>query len=335
MGHILMHSSAFRATLSEDSGVRAGLSLTHDEMLSHLGPDHPLHTELEKDDFLRINASDYEDAVGDLLFALGTTDQPGMPSLGTRLMMLLGDNWQSLIALEDLLKLEGVANYYLWSRGEKSQERENAYQEIRSMTAQKTGVMDALSEAMSLHLAFSPFFTRQIPKANLVDLGKLFQSEELPVDSNCYFDQRFINYLNAHPDKLRDIHWRQFEGLTAEWFQRNGYDVELGPGRNDGGIDVRLWSKDVKPGSPPTIIVQCKREERKIGRVVVKALYADLTHEQAGSGLVVTTSDISPGAQNDIDARSYPITTANRQRVIEWVTAMRLPSAGIVGIFDE
>ena len=56
---------------------------------------------------------------------------------------------------------------------------------------------------------------------------------------------------------------------------------------------------------------------------MVKALYADVLAESAGAGLVVTTSDISPGAASDIAARAYPITSANRAQVQQWIAAMR------------
>jgi restriction system protein len=67
-----------------------------------------------------------------------------------------------------------------------------------------------------------------------------------------------------------------------------------------------------------------------VGRVIVKALYADLLHERAGTGLIVTTSDISPGAESDVRARAYPINTADRQQVLNWIQEMRKPNAGIV-----
>lgn len=57
---------------------------------------------------------------------------------------------------------------------------------------------------------------------------------------------------------------------------------------------------------------------------------ADVLAEGAGAGLVVTTSDISPGAASDIAARAYPITSANRAQVQQWISAMRKPDAGIV-----
>ena len=91
-----------------------------------------------------------------------------------------------------------------------------------------------------MSLARSPFFTRNETAVDTVALTTLFESERLPMAESGFFDQRFVNYLSGRPKLLLDINWRQFEGLTAEWLMRNGYDVELGPGRDDGGVDVRL-----------------------------------------------------------------------------------------------
>lgn len=327
MGHIIMPSFEFRTALSEDSGVRSGFALTEAEMLAHLPAESPLRDGLTQVVPMRVAAADYADAVGDILYGLGTTAEPGMPSLGMRIMALLGD-WRNLFGPEELMTLEAVANHYLRIRG--TSEREAIFEELRDRTSGKPGAMDALMEAMTYHLAYSPFFTRNVRIDELVKLDALFESERLPSERNCWFDQRFINYLNSQPHRLSDIHWRQFEGLTAEWFQRNGFQVELGPGRNDGSIDVRLWQPDAIPGTPPAVIVQCKRQKQKVERVVVKALYADILAEGAGVGMVVTTNDISLGAATDIAARAYPITSANRAQVHQWIAAMRKPNAGIV-----
>jgi hypothetical protein len=138
---------------------------------------------------------------------------------------------------------------------------------------------------MSVHLAQSPFFTREERVEDPVALTSLFESERLPMVGSGFFDQRFVNYLSQRPE-LQDINWRQFEGLAAEWLARSGYVVELGSGRNDGSVDVRAWSADAKPDTPPVLIVQCKREKRKIGKVVVKALWADMHAERADAGLM-------------------------------------------------
>lgn len=194
----------------------------------------------------------------------------------------------------------------------------------------RAAIMDHLLDAMSLHLAHSPFFTREERLEDPVALISLFKSERLPAAKSGFFDQRFINYLSGRPELFQEINWRQFEGLAAEWLARSGYDVELGPGRDDGGVDVRAWNAGVKPGTPPVMIVQCKRENRKIGKVVVKALWTGVHAEKADTGLIVTTTDISPGAARVVEARAYPITVANRDEVRRSIAAMRKPAAGVV-----
>jgi restriction system protein len=330
MGHIIMPSFAFRSALSEDCGVRSGFALKEADILGHLPSGHALREGLEKDVAMRVASNAYADTVGDLLFALGAVEVPGMPTLGMRLMQLLDCDWRSLFKLDEMMTIEAIAGHYLQLRNQGDAEQASIAVELKSLVASKVGVWDALNEAMSYHLAYSPFFTRNVTNVDRIALDALFASEQLPTNEEHYFDQRFINYLGSQPDKLKDIHWRQFEGLTAEWFHRNGYEVELGSGRNDGGIDVRLWRHDTPPGAPPTIIVQCKREKRKVERVIVKALYADILEERANAGLVVTTNDISPGAASDISARAYPITAANRTQVLTWIQAMRKPDAGVV-----
>lgn len=330
MGHIIMPAFAFREALSEDAGVRSGFALDQATMLKHLSADHILRSGLESDDALRVASDVYADTVGDLLHALGTTDQPGMPTLGIRLAGILDEDWRSLFALDEFLELEAVANHYLRLKNEGSAEQEDIFRDLRSRVSDKPKVLEALVEAMALHLAFSPFFTKNVERADLIALEDLFESERLPTCTGSFIDQRFINYLASHTDALSNMHWRQFEGLTAEWFRRKGYEVELGPGRNDGSIDVRAWNADAEPGAPPTLIVQCKRQKTKVDRVTVKALYADIIHESSAKGMIVTTSDISRGAAKDVKARAYPITTANRGEVQRWIEEMRKLNAGVV-----
>lgn len=73
-------------------------------------------------------------------------------------------------------------------------------------------------------------------------------------------DAELIGYLAAHPEHLATINWRRFEELLTAIFRNHGYDVELGPGRNDGGIHLRLVHKD-SIGSMLTL-VQAKRYKK-------------------------------------------------------------------------
>ncbi len=138
-----------------------------------------------------------------------------------------------------------------------------------------------------------------------------------------------MNYLAQNPGALDSMNWRKFEGLTGEFFARTGHHVELGPGRNDGSIDARVWPSQDSTGGPPAIIVQCKREKRSVGKVVVKALWADMVSEHATSGLIVTTNSLSSGARDVCVARAYSIAAAERPALLGWLHAMRSPSHGV------
>ena len=139
-------------------------------------------------------------------------------------------------------------------------------------------------------------------------LDSLFKGSSKEPEYGKYIDQRFVNYLSTNQDKLENIHWRKFEELTAEYFFSSGYEVELGPGSNDDGVDVRVWEKYQNPDEDtPHIIIQCKRQKKKIEKVVVKGLYSDIQFFGAKYGLIVTTSELSVGARKTIMTRGYSI----------------------------
>jgi restriction system protein len=144
-----------------------------------------------------------------------------------------------------------------------------------------------------------------------------------------FFDQRYINYLAANSDRLSDMNWRKFEGLTAEYFERRGYVVQIGKGRNDGGIDVRVWSPQSDPGAPPVQLIQCKRTKAKIDKVLIKSLWADVVNENASGGIIVTTSSFSPGAREICKVRKYPVREMNREHVIQWLSQLRKVGRGV------
>lgn len=172
---------------------------------------------------------------------------------------------------------------------------------------------------------------REIDWEKEVNLRDLFKSEGLVAPDGPFVDQRYIDYLNRNFERIGEINWRKFEGLTGDFYRHEGYRVDIGPGRNDGGVDLRIWKSDAAEGEPPTILVQCKRQKDKVDRVVMKALYADILHEKATSGLIVTTSRLSPGARGDRTARGYPIEEADRATVKTWIEKLRRPGAGYVG----
>jgi restriction system protein len=144
-----------------------------------------------------------------------------------------------------------------------------------------------------------------------------------------FVDQRYVDYLAQNFGSVDEINWRKFEGLTAEFFKRLGIHVELSAGRNDDNVDLRLYPEKASDGVPPAVLIQCKRQKEKVGKVVVKALYADVLHEGAKSGLIVTSTAISPGAKKTCVARAYPVAAVERDALRKWIQAMRTPFSGV------
>lgn len=155
-------------------------------------------------------------------------------------------------------------------------------------------------------------------------LESLFSDEVNPGDADTFIDQRFLDYLAVNTDRLDKIHWRNFERLTAEFFKRADYVVSLGPGSKDGGVDVRIWRSGERNNSPPLILIQCKR--LTAGQLVsveyVKALWTDVHFEGADSGMVATTSRVSPAGKKVCQARGYNLSFAESEQVQEWAQTM-------------
>jgi len=170
---------------------------------------------------------------------------------------------------------------------------------------------------------------RQINWMDTAQLKNLFENESLETLYGKFIDQRYIDYLSHNFDSIGNIHWRKFEALTCEFFEKQGYYVEIGEGRNDDGIDARLWTHENDKLGPPLIIIQCKRYKDKIEKMVVKSLWADIQEYGAKSGLIVTTSSLSPGAEKVCTARNYPITQVNRDTLNQWIKVMRTPYKGV------
>jgi len=64
-------------------------------------------------------------------------------------------------------------------------------------------------------------------------------------------------YFSKKSDQLTRLNWRKFEMLVTELLQAQGFEAELGPGRADGGVDIRLLQRD--PIGDVLTLVQVKK----------------------------------------------------------------------------
>jgi restriction system protein len=153
-------------------------------------------------------------------------------------------------------------------------------------------------------------------------LSDLFECEILSENENDFLDQKFIDYLAVNGNEIEKMHWRNFERFCAQYFNKKGRKVILGPGTNDGGVDIRVF--DPEDLTKPLILIQCKRykSENKVSIETVKSFYTDVLYENAERGLIATSSYISAGGKKVRDIRGYNIDFAEVNKVKSWATEM-------------
>jgi len=158
--------------------------------------------------------------------------------------------------------------------------------------------------------------------------------DELCAAYNAYYDFQWLchailpsyvdlnseiyTHFYSHPDDLLKLSHRDFEILLDAIFRNHGYRTALGPGSNDGGVDIRLYQDD-NIGELITL-VQAKRfaKHRPIGLEAVAALKAVVDDEQAHRGLFVTTSRFLPSAKKFAKRQSRRLVLADPSDVQKW-----------------
>ncbi len=328
--------NSFTSFLGDRIGYKSGLALTRNQLLENLALLDPIAQviKIDSDEPIRIKTDQVEDAFQSILFRIGVTNKPFVGHAPTLLSLEFQNSTINTALLNKTLKLLGEYHYCNGNNelGENF-DFDDFYTKVKNelsigslQIAKRLIQMTIESEEAS---PWEWLKTRQYNWNKAIELKELFENESLESMYGTFLDQRYIDYLSMNIDSVSKMHWRKFEGLTAEFFIRKGYKVEIGPGRNDGGVDVRVWKAGNDNTSPPVILVQCKRQKAKIDKVIVKSLWADVINEKATSGMIVTSSYLSPGAREVCTARSYPISETNRDTLKLWLGELRSPGKGI------
>jgi restriction system protein len=131
-----------------------------------------------------------------------------------------------------------------------------------------------------------------------------------------------FEFVSSRPGSVRNLSWREFEEFLDAVFRNQGFYTELGPGGDDGGVDIRLYRNSVMPEL--VTLVQAKRYKTlPIGLEPVAALLGVASEQRALDAIFVTTSRFQPKAkrfakttQQRIDLPSIEL--ADSERVAEW-----------------
>lgn len=328
MGGIWGSREFFSDALTEIAGYKAGVVLTDAELLELMREQEEVARILDPEGpgGGRLHSSSFEEAVVYLLYRLGNTPSPSNVSITIEMFHRYRNG--SKAKIYDAL----MEAYLRFMEGELASGGPGHVIDPSPLMMEMFERFGLAGASMSLELVkglqrdmhrSAWGLIRNMEWRDTVELSGLFKSAGLETQHARFFDQRYINYLAENFADIDRMHWRKFEGLTAEFFEREGFRVQLGPGSNDGGVDVRVYPAEAQPDLPPMILVQCKRQKAKIEKTLVKAVYADVLDEGAGSGLIVTTSTLSPGAEAVRTARNYPIEAADRKTLRTWLDKLR------------
>lgn len=300
-------------------GIKAGLTLSESKALGLLNDLSEGWWEGNKEELIRIDMLDFEEAFIHLMYKVGYLQNER--DLSGVVIDFVEKNLAHFgVDAHDVVKKVEVCSLIQHYLAENALHKLEIPEEYSSIPE-----FDGLIIDYKDRYVFHNEMPESVDWNGSVPLDALFESEKIPdsEDSRCYFDQRYIDYLSRQIAELGEIHWRQFEYLTGEYFRKNGYEVEVTQGRGDGGIDVIAKKNDPISG-PQMILVQCKQysEQNPVQVDSVRAFWATVDDAGATKGILATTSRLTTGAQEYCKAKLYRMDSAEKSKIESWVHSM-------------
>jgi restriction system protein len=322
MGKIRARHSYFLDLASEEVACSSGVLLT-DKNIQTLSVRYDIDElrYLERSDSETVmRPEEFEDAVLNIRKAIGNLPDAKMGQF------IMFDAVRALHQEGGDAKRIGEAYLAVSESGKYARIGKEAIEEIIAISGQEPlhvlKFLEAFGEMRRREMNFLYRRVREKAWDGAVSLDRLFEGEHIPDDPTVYLDQRYIDYLAANGEEMGHIHWRNFERLTTEFFRRQGYEVDLGKGTKDGGVDVRVWTDEDSKAGPPLMLIQCKRYKDVVGIETVKAFWSDVHFEGAEKGLIATTSSVSRDSKRLCEARKWPMSFAEAAEIQKWARSM-------------
>ena len=123
--------------------------------------------------------------------------------------------------------------------------------------------------------------------------------EEKAILSDVRFvSEELLKAVSQDPNLVHALTPREFEELSAELFQRQGYQVTITPKTRDGGKDLYLAKADGFGSFLYIVECKCYAPDNPVDVGVVRALYGVAQHERVNAAMTLTTSYFSKDAEN-------------------------------------
>ena len=110
--------------------------------------------------------------------------------------------------------------------------------------------------------------------------------------------QSLVSRIAKGSRKLEELHWKEFEDLMAEILETAGWSITPMGYTKDGGADI-IAARNVEPGVPIEMLVQCKRNSRsrRVGVEVVREVWSAKWEKGSHQAMIATTSRFTKGAR--------------------------------------
>ena len=132
-------------------------------------------------------------------------------------------------------------------------------------------------------------------------------------------ENQLIEKLKKKPESVYSLNSREFEEVIADLLDGMGYNVTLTPQSADGGKDI-IAEMSTELGKILCLVEAKKyRADRKIGVELVRTLYGTVCHHNASSGMLVTSSSFTSGAEKFQNEHEYQIALRDFTDVAKWV----------------
>lgn len=119
---------------------------------------------------------------------------------------------------------------------------------------------------------------------------------------------------------LKEMDWKRFELLCAEYFRCLGKRVETLDQGADGGIDARVYSDKT---NLLEYAIQCKSWSSSVGVKHLRELFGVMTHEVAGKGIFITTSDFTDEAKKFAEANSKRMFLIDGEKFLSMILKLK------------
>ena len=132
-----------------------------------------------------------------------------------------------------------------------------------------------------------------------------------------------FDYFIKYPDKLDNIHPKQFENLVASIYKNLGFNVETVGAWNqaDGGIDIIAVSKSFS-GFEYKLAIQCKASKNKISARPIRELAGVLRNKEIHQGVVATTSKFTANAIQEKEGFFWNIDLVDKERLLRRMASL-------------